>query len=187
MWHYKAAEPLGMSRNMGEMFVEIMNRVKALYAKEGGAFPEPILKADYPETFDAEAVARRINGVFTTEVTVGKKTYKRGPLVPGFPHLKDDGSTTSMNWLYCSGYTEEEGNLAKRRDLTQTPMQARIGLYPGFAWACDEPPSLQRARWTRTASPSTRQTSSLAGRKWIGDVPDGATRPWPRRRSTPSS
>ena len=120
---------------MGEMFVEIMNRVRNLYVKEGGAFSEPITKADYPATFDAEAVAKRINGLFTRDVEIGGKTYKRGQCVPGFPNLKDDGSTTSMNWLYCGGYTEEAGNLAKRRDLTQTPMQAKIHLYPKFAWA----------------------------------------------------
>lgn len=181
MWHYKAAEPLGMSRNMGEMFVEIMNRVKALYAKEGGAFPEPILKADYPATFDAEAVARRINGTFTTEVTVGKKTYKRGQLVPGFPHLKDDGSTASMNWLYCGGYTEEEGNLAKRRDLTQTPMQARIGLYPGFAWAwpMNRRVLYNRASVDKNGKPFNPDRTVIAWQdgKWVGDVPDGGYPP----------
>lgn len=30
MWHYKAVEPLGKSRDMGTMFVEMMNRVRDL-------------------------------------------------------------------------------------------------------------------------------------------------------------
>lgn len=54
MWHYKAVEPRGQSRDMGGMFVEIMNRVKDLYAKNGGAFPEPIIHADYPTKFEAK-------------------------------------------------------------------------------------------------------------------------------------
>jgi len=181
MWHYKAVEPLGMSRNMGEMFVEMMNRVRGLYAKEGGAFPEPILKADYPETFDAEAVARRINGFFTADAKVGDKDYKKGQLVPGFPHLKDDGSTTSLNWLYCGGYTEEGGNLAKRRDLAQTPMQARIGLFPGFAWAW---PMNRRVLYNRASvdqhgKPFNPDKAVIAWQdgKWVGDVPDGGYPP----------
>jgi formate dehydrogenase major subunit len=181
MWHYKAVEPLGMSRNMGEMFVEMMNRVRGLYAKDGGAFPEPILKADYPETFDAEAVARRINGFFTTDVKVGDKAYAKGQLVPGFPSLKDDGSTTSLNWLYCGGYTEEAGNLAKRRDLNQTPMQAKIGLFPGFAWAwpMNRRVLYNRASVDKMGAPLNPDKAVIAWSdgKWVGDVPDGGYPP----------
>ena len=31
-------------------------------------------------------------------------------------------------------YTEEEGNKSKRRDSSQTLMQARIGLFPNWSW-----------------------------------------------------
>jgi formate dehydrogenase major subunit len=181
MWHYKAVEPLGQSRNMGDMFVEMMSRVRALYAKQGGAFPEPILKADFPEKFDAEAEARRINGHFTRDTTIGSKTYKKGQLVPGFPHLKDDGSTTSLNWLYTGGYTEEEGNLSKRRDLRQTPMQAKIGLFPGFAWAW---PMNRRILYNRASvdvngKPFNPEKAVIVWQdgKWVGDVPDGGYPP----------
>ncbi len=181
MWHYKAVEPLGQSRNMGEMFVEIMNRVRALYAKESGAFPEPITKSDYPAKFDAEAEARRINGFFTRDVKVGDKEYKKGQLVPGFPSLKDDGSTTSLNWLYCGGYTEAEGNLSKRRDLTQTPMQAKIGLYPGFAWAwpMNRRVLYNRASVDKNGTPFNPDRTVIVWQdgKWVGDVPDGGYPP----------
>ncbi len=181
MWHYKAVEPLGQSRNMGEMFVEIMNRVRALYAKEGGAFPEPITKADYPAKFEAEAEAKRINGFFTRDTKVGDKEYKKGQLVPGFPSLKDDGSTTSLNWLYCGGYTEAEGNLSKRRDLTQTPMQAKIGLYPGFAWAwpMNRRVLYNRASVDKNGKPFNPDKTVIVWQdgKWVGDVPDGGYPP----------
>jgi len=181
MWHYKAVEPLGKSRNMGEMFVEIMNRVRALYAKEGGAFPEPITKADYPAKFDAEAVAKSINGFFTRDTKIGDKEYKKGQLVPGFPNLQADGSTSSLNWLYCGGYTEKDGNLAKRRDLTQTPMQAKIHLYPKFAWAwpMDRRVLYNRASVDKNGNPFNPDKAVIAWQdgKWVGDVPDGGYPP----------
>ena len=180
MWHYKAVEPLGQSRDMGAIFVEIMNRVRALYKKEGGAFPEPILKADYPEKFDAEAVAKRINGFFTKDVKIGDKEYKKGQLVPGFPNLQADGSTSSLNWLYCGGYTEAEGNLAKRRDLSQTPMQAAINLYPKFSWAWPVNRRIlyNRASVDKDGKPYNPAKAVIAWEdgKWVGDVPDGG---WP--------
>jgi len=181
MWHYKAVEPLGQSRDMGSMFVEMMNRVRDLYAKEGGAFPEPITKSDYPKAFNAEAEARRVNGFFTRDTEVNGKLYKKGQLVPGFPSLKDDGATTSLNWLYTGGYTEEEGNLSKRRNLTQTPMQARIGLFPGFAWAWPMNRRIlyNRASVDQNGKPYNPQKAVIEwdGGKWQGDVPDGGYPP----------
>ena len=181
MWHYKAVEPLGKCRDMGSMFVEMMNRVRDLYAKEGGAFPEPITKADYPKTFEAEAITKRVNGFFTRDVEIKGKVYKRGQLVPGFPLLQDDGSTTSMCWLYCGGYTEEGGNLSKRRDLTQTPQQAKIGLFPGFAWAW---PMNRRILYNRASVDvhgkpynTERVVIQWKDGKWVGDIPDGAYPP----------
>jgi formate dehydrogenase major subunit len=181
MWHYKAVEPLGKSRDMGTIFVEIMNRVKDLYVKEGGAFPEPITKSDYPETFDAEEVTKRVNGFFTRDVTINGKEYKKGQLVPGFPNLMDDGSTTSMCWVYCGSYTEAEGNLSKRRDLTQTPMQAKIGLFPGFSWAW---PLNRRILYNRAGVDKhgkpynpDRPVIIWENGKWVGDVADGGYPP----------
>ncbi len=181
MWHYKAVEPLGQSRSMGDMIVDIAGRVRALYMKGGGAFPEGVLNMDIPEKFDAETMAKRINGFFTQDVKIGDKEYKKGQLVPGFANLKDDGSTTSLNWVYCGGYTEAEGNLAKRRDLTQTPMQAAIHLYPKFSWAW---PMNRRVLYNRASvdqygKPYNPAKAVIAWEdgKWVGDVPDGPAAP----------
>jgi formate dehydrogenase major subunit len=181
MWHYKAIEPLGQARSMGDMYVEIMNRVRGLYKKEGGALPEQVLKHDMLEKFDAEEVTRRINGYFTRDVKIGDKEYKKGQLVPGFPNLQADGSTSSLCWVYCGGYTNAEGNLAKRRDLSQTPMQARIHLYPKFAWAW---PVNRRVLYNRAGVDLKGKPYNPAkaviewdGAKWVGDVPDGPAKP----------
>jgi len=180
MWHYKAAEPLGQSKPMGAMVVEIMNAVRDLYKKNGGTFPEPVLNLDWPKTYEPEEMTKKINGLFTRDTKIGDKQYKKGQLVPGFGNLQADGSTSSYNWLYCGGYSETEGNLAKRRDLTQTPMQARINLYPLFSWAWPVNRRIlyNRASVDKNGKPYNPAKAVIAWEngKWVGDVPDG---PWP--------
>ncbi len=181
MWHYKAIEPIGQAKSMGDMFVNITSRVRALYKKEGGALPEQVLYQNVLEKYDAEEMTRRINGYFTKDTKIGDKVYKKGQLVPGFPNLQADGSTSSLCWVYCGGYTDAEGNLAKRRDLTQTPMQAKIHLYPKFAWAW---PVNRRVLYNRAGVDLKGKPYNPAkaviewdGTKWVGDVPDGPAKP----------
>jgi len=105
-------------------------------------------------------------------------------MVPNFAALKDDGSTVSLNWLYAGGYTEEElgkkENKSKRRDLSQTPEQAAIGLYPNFSWCWPVNRRIlyNRASVDRNGQPWAPKKAVIRwdGAKWIGDVPDGA---WP--------
>lgn len=118
---------------MGSIFVEIMNRVKDLYAKNGGAFPEPIIHADYPKKFEAEEVTRRVNGYFTRDTVVNGKEYKKGQLVPGFANLMDDGSTSSMCWVYSGCFSEKDGNLSKslpRRPYATWHVRPRLACSP---------------------------------------------------------
>ncbi len=179
MWHHKGVEPRGESKPMGFMVVEIFKAVRELY-KKGGAFPEPILKMDFPETYDADYIARKTNGWFTRDCTVNGKDFKKGEQVPGFAFLTADGSTVSLNWLYCGGYPAPDKNLSKRRDLTQTPMQAKIGLFPNFSWAW---PVNRRIIYNRASvdvngKPFNPNLPVIAWEdgKWVGDIPDG---PWP--------
>ena len=46
MWHWKAADGPGESRSDIEIISELHLRLRALYAKDGGAFPDPIVKLD---------------------------------------------------------------------------------------------------------------------------------------------
>lgn len=180
LWHYKAIEPQGESRSMGQIMVNILNKVRDLYQKEKGAFPEPILNLDWPAAYDAEEIAKKINGFFTKDTEVAGKMYKKGQQVPGFAALKDDGSTVSLNWLYAGGYTEEDGNKAKRRDLAQTPLQAKIGIYPNFSWCWPVNRRIlyNRASVDKNGQPwdASRTVIQWDGSKWVGDIPDG---PWP--------
>ena len=87
-----------------------------MYKMDGGVFPDPLLKLNWTEKFDPEEWARRINGFFLKDTKVGDKKYRAGDLVPSFVNLKDDGTTSSLNWLYTGSYTQEDGNKAKRRN-----------------------------------------------------------------------
>jgi formate dehydrogenase major subunit len=180
LWHHKAIDPPGQAQTFGYMLVEIMNRVRGLYQKEPGAYPDPLIKLDWPSKFDADDMAKKINGFFTKDVKVGDKEYKKGQLVPSFAALADDGSTSSLCWVYTGSYSEQAGNLAKRRDPTQTPMQAAIGLYPNWAWAW---PLNRRILYNRASvnldgQPWSPQKAVIKWEegKWVGDVPDGG---WP--------
>ena len=185
LWFDKAVEPGGEARSFADIFVPLINRLRDMYRNEGGTLPEPLLKMNWPETFDAEEWARRINGFFWADTQVGDKLYKRGQLVPAFGNLQADGTTSSLNWLYTGSYTEEDGNKSKRRDPSQTPMQAAFGLYPNWSWCW---PVNRRILYNRASvdlkgKPYNPQKAVIEwdGVKWVGDVPDG---PWPPQADT---
>lgn len=187
-WHFKGYEPMGESKPMGWMIVEIMKRVRALYEKEKGAFPEGVLNHVWLDEYDAEEVARQINGVFTRDVTIKGKTYKKGDQVPGCALLQADGSTTSLNWVYCGGYPAKDQNLAKRRDLNQTPLDAKLGLFPNYSWAW---PMNRRILYNRASvdvngKPFNPELPVIAWQdgKWVGDTPDGGAPPVAMEKGT---
>lgn len=180
IWHHKAKQPLGECRTMGEMIVGIMNEVRKLYNSENGTYPEPLRKMDWPTFYDAEEMARRNNGKFTRDTVYKGTKYKAGDQVPSFAALMDDGSTTSLNWLYCGSYTKEGGNKGKRRNLNQTEMQKNIGLYPNYSWCWPVNRRIlyNRASVDRQGQPFAPQKAVIkwTGSEWKGDVPDGG---WP--------
>ena len=45
-WRYQGPKPLGESRPDGDIMLALGNKLKELYKKEGGAFPEPILEPE---------------------------------------------------------------------------------------------------------------------------------------------
>ncbi len=82
---------------------------------------------------DVNEVAKRINGRFHADVEIDGKVYAAGTQVPSFAMLRDDGTTSSGNWLYCASYTES-GNQGKNRDLDNSKDVSNIGLYSKFSW-----------------------------------------------------
>jgi len=192
-WRYKAANPPGEALPDAEIINLIYEELKKLYVEEGGKTPDPIvnLKWDYfdksihPEGV-AHAVAKEINGYFLQDVDFGEKgSFKKGQLVPSFAFLKDDGSTSSGNWLYCNSYTEE-GNMSARR----TRETSGIGLNPEWAWCW---PVNRRIIYNRASVDlkgqpwdTKRPVIAWEDGKWVGDVPDGSWPPLQNHDGTPN-
>jgi formate dehydrogenase major subunit len=187
-WRYKGGNSPGKAWPDAEMMTELYYRVKALYEKGGGAYPDPILKLtwDYGpkgpggkiKHVDTHMVAKEINGYFLKDKTINKNLYKKGTLVPSFAFLQADGSTSSGNWLYCQSYTEK-GNMMARRSRKDP---SGIGLYLEWAWAWPVNRRIiyNRASVDENGKPWDKEHPVIwwdkGAQKWKGDVPDGG---WP--------
>jgi formate dehydrogenase major subunit len=171
-WRYKATNPPGVAKPDTDIMYELFKKVRALYEKDKGAFPAPILnlKWDYETNGhpDIHKIAKEINGY---DLTTGK-------LVANFTQLKDDGTTSCGNWLFSGSYNES-GNMAARRKNTDP---TGLGLYPEWAWCW---PVNRRIIYNRASvdldgNPRNPSRSLIkwnaADKKWSGDVPDGG---WP--------
>ncbi len=204
-WRAVAVKPLGQSKPDSEIMNDLFYRIKGLYAREKGAFPEPLMNLTWGYGFkradgtvkgvDIHAVAKEINGAFLADVPNKPKPGqpppkekllgKKGELVGGFALLQADGTTNSGNWLYCQSYNEK-GNMMARR-VKKDP--TGLGLFPEWAWAW---PVNRRIIYNRASvdldgkpfnpkkavifwNPAAPMPDGKFG-KWEGDVPDG---PWP--------
>jgi formate dehydrogenase major subunit len=180
-WHYKGAEPPGEAKNDVEIMAELFTRIRALYVKEGGAFPDPIVKLSWPykipQAPSPEELAREYNGYAIADVpdpkNPGQFLVREGEQVPGFAVLQDDGSTASGNWLWAGCWTEKGNNMA-RRDPSDP---SGLGTTPNwaFSWPANRRVMYNRASVDPQGKPwdPNRKLISWNGKKWGGnDVPD---------------
>ena len=205
-WRYKAIDPIGQSKPDSEIMNELYFRVKSLYRKQGGKFPEPIVNLtwNYGEkdalgkikSINIHNVAKEINGYYLADVydktaTPPKLLGKKGELCASFVHLQTDGSTSCGCWIYSQSYTQKEGkiiNMMARRGKTDP---TGLGLYPEWSWAW---PVNRRIIYNRASvdpqgKPWDRKRALIkwdalkvdpASKKpgmWVGDVPDGPAPP----------
>jgi len=166
-WRYKAIDPPGDAKDDLWIIVHLMNRLRALYSREGGPNAEAITKMawNYGEHPDPKQVAKEINGY---DLTTGK-------LMVNFISLRDDGTTSCGNWLYSGSFTED-GNMMARRDNKDT---SGIGLYSGWAWSW---PVNRRIIYNRASvdlngNPFDPKRAVVrwdpVKKAWSGDVVDG--------------
>jgi formate dehydrogenase major subunit len=164
-----------------DIVAQIFLKVRDLYKKEGGKFPDPILKLTWSYTNPAAPslaeVLKEINGktLVDAEDPATKVQLKAGNQLPGFAWLKDDGTTTGGNWIYCGSYTEA-GNLTARRDASD-PSGMGVHQNWGWSWPANRRVLYNRASCDLDGKPwdaSRRQIWwSEATQKWLGnDVPD---------------
>jgi formate dehydrogenase major subunit len=162
---------------MAQLFL----RLKALYQKEGGAFPDPILNLTWqykdPNEPTPEELAREINGRALVDVpdpaNPGKLLLTGGKQVLNFTQLRDDGTTACGCWIY-SGCFNEAGNNMARRD-NHDPDDA--GIFPNwaFSWPVNRRILYNRASCDLSGKPwdASRKLIAWTDDHWAGyDVPD---------------
>jgi formate dehydrogenase-N alpha subunit len=187
-WKERAVDPPGEAKNDSEIVARLFVKLREMYAKDGGAFPEPIANLAWPyinaNLPQAGEVLREINGRALSDVLAPpdpKKPneppavlVKAGEQLPAFAMLRDDGSTACGNWIYC-GCWPQAGNLTARRD-TSDP--TGLGVYPqwGFSWPANRRILYNRASADASGKPWDPSRKYLAwnGTTWAGgaDVPD---------------
>ncbi len=180
-WHWKGADAPGEALTDVEIVAGIYTKLKEMYAKEGGANPEPIMKLSwaYRDAHDpkADELARELNGRALADLPDPKKPgeflARKGEQLPGFAALQDDGSTMSACWIFAGSWTQA-GNQMGRRDNADP---SGLGNTPGWSWAW---PANRRILYNRASNKPDgtpwdpkRTLIKWNGEKWAGiDVPD---------------
>ncbi len=170
-WRYQAVDPPGEAQSDLWIVDQLVRKLKSLYGADGGPNAQAIteLAWDYGDPPDAHRVAQEMNGYDLTT----------GELLPGLAGLKEDGTTSCGNWLWCGSYTEA-GNMMARRDNTD---QSGIGLFSDWAWAfpCNRRIMYNRASVDLQGNPWNPDKPVISwdeqSESWAGDVPDGGSPP----------
>jgi len=180
-WKNAALPTPGACRLDQAIVAQIFLRVRDLYKKDPGKFPDPILKLTWaytdPQNPSLAEVLKEINGktFVDAEDPATKAQLKAGNQLPGFSWLKDDGSTACGNWIYSGSYTEG-GNLTMRRDPAD-PSSMGVHQNWGWSWPANRRVLYNRASCDLDGKPwdtSRRQVWwNEDQKKWVGnDVPD---------------
>lgn len=180
-WHWPGQNPPGEAKVDTWIMAQIWLRLKKLYEKEGGAFPDPIVNLHWPYADENEPssheLARELNGYALEDMVdpkdPSKKLFEKGKQLASFGLLRDDGTTAAGCWIYTGCYTEA-GNQMALRDNTDYDDS---GFYPKwtFAWPANRRIIYNRASADLDGKPwdKTRKIIEWNGEKWEGfDVPD---------------
>ena len=181
-WKNAAVPPPGDARLDQDIVAQIFLRVRDLYKKEGGKFPDPILNLTWPYADPAHPalseLAREINGKALADLTdpATGQVIKAGQQLPGFAWLKDDG-TTILRQLDLFRFLDGGGPqiAAARHGRSIGPGNlSRIGRGRGRRIAACFTTALRAILTGSPWDPERRQVwwNEGAG-KWVGnDVPD---------------
>ena len=180
-WHWAGGTPPGEAKTDTWIMAQIHLRLKDLYRKEGGAFPDPILNLHWPYKDPGdptpEELTKEMNGYVVADVPdpndPTKKLLEAGKQIASFALLRDDGTTASGSWIFAGSFTEE-GNMMARRDNSD-PGDSGAYLKWAFAWPANRRILYNRASADIDGKPwdPSRKLIEWDGQKWTGyDVPD---------------
>ena len=181
-WHWKAAPPPGEAKTDVDIMAGLFLRMRAMYRKDGGAFPDPIVNLTWsykvPHAPGPDELAKEYNGKALVDLMDPKDPtkvlVKAGDQVASFAQLRDDGSTACGCWIYSGAWTQA-GNQMARRDNSDP---WNIGQTLNWAWAW---PVNRRILYNgASVNPATgkpwradKPLVSWNGKTWGGaDVPD---------------
>jgi formate dehydrogenase major subunit len=180
-WKNIAVPPPGDCRLDQDIVAQIFLKVRELYQKDGGKFPDPIVNLTWPYVSAQHPalgdLAKEMNGKALADLTDPKTqvTIKKGQQLPGFAWLKDDGTTSCGNWIYSGCWTEAGNQLARRG--TEDP--SGQGIYQNWAWSW---PANRRVLYNRASCDSSGKPWDASRKQvwwnesaqlWVGnDVPD---------------
>src|SRR6202162_2520649 len=181
LWKNTALPSPGNARLDQAIVAQIFLKIRELYKKEGGKFPDPVLNLTWnysvPSSPPLAEVLKEVNGkaLADLEDPATKQQIKAGQQLPGFAWLKDDGTTSCGNWIYSGSFTEA-CNQTARRDPSDP---SGLGVHPGWGWSW---PANRRVLYNRAScdvdgkpwDPTRKQIWwNEEQQKWVGnDVVD---------------
>ncbi len=178
-WHWKGAQPPGQARSDIDIMSGLFVRLRDMYRKEGGKFPDPIVNLSWPYADPASPtpaeLAKEYSGRALADLkdAAGTVTRKAGEQLAGFAELRDDGTTLSGCWIFAGAWTQD-GNLMARRDNSD-PTGIGQTLNWAWAWPANRRVLYNRASCDLTGKPFNPQRALISwnGASWSGaDVPD---------------
>jgi len=180
-WHYKGAEPPAEAKPDADIVAGIFLKLRELYQKEGGTFPDPLVNLAWeyktPAAPTPVELAKEYNGKALADLADPKDptkvAVKKGQQLDGYGQLKDDGSTACGCWLFSGSFTEK-GNMMARRD-NYDPSGLGNTLNWAFSWPANRRILYNRASCDPAGKPwdPNRRLIWWDGATWTGvDVPD---------------
>ncbi len=186
-WHFKAADPPGDAQSDILIMSGIFHRLREMYRKEGGAFPDPLLNLTWnytnPADPDPEDLAKEMNGRALTDL---KDPTRRGDparrtiarRLRAAPRRRDHG----LRLLDLCGvlHRARQHDGASRRDR---PARARHRAELGLGVARESPDPVQpRERRSGRQALESGEARHRMGRQPLGRA---STRPTTRPRPSP--
>ena len=183
-WHQKSCDQPGEALPDAEILSMLREEMHELYKKEGGrgieSFEAMTWNYAQPHSPSSVELAKELNGYALEDLYDANNNliYKKGQLLNGFAHLRDDGTTTSGNWLYVGQWTEKGNQMANRDNSDPSGLGCTVGW--GFAWPANRRVLYNRASLDINGNPwdKHRQLIKWNGKNWNWyDIADYGAQP----------